>query len=124
MSVGDSLKSVFLYGLPMGNLSVVGLRPKWRSNFSRACLYIVCECGRQPKIATFVLTSYWENVGSRDKAKIASEFSRTCLYSVCECGRQPKIATFVWTSYGEVVGSLVKVKMAIAFFSCMPIQRM
>ena len=74
MSVGDNLKSLLSYGLPMGKFLVVWLRPKWRSSFSRACLCSVRVCGRQPKIATFVLTSYWENVGSRDKAKIAIEF--------------------------------------------------
>ena len=74
MSVEDSLKSLFLYVLPTGNLLAVRLRPKWRSSISRACLYSVCECGRQPKIATFVLTSYGEVVGSRAKAKIAIEF--------------------------------------------------
>ena len=33
MSVGDGLKSLFLYGLPMAKLLAVGLRPKWRSSF-------------------------------------------------------------------------------------------
>ena len=74
MSVGDSLRSLFLYELPMGKLLVVGLRPKWRSSFSRTCLYSVCECGRQPKITISVQTSYGKVVGSRVEAKLAIEF--------------------------------------------------
>ena len=74
MSVGDSLKSLFLYGLPMEKLLVVGLRPKWRSDFFRTCLYSVCECERQSKITISVRTSYGEVVGSRVKAKMAIEF--------------------------------------------------
>ena len=74
MSVEGSLKSLFLYGLPMGKLSVVGLRPKWRSSFSRSYLYSVCECGRHPKVTISVRTSYGEVVGSRVKAKMAIEF--------------------------------------------------
>ena len=74
MSVGDSLKSLVLHGLPMGKLLVVGLRPKWRSSFSRTCLYSVCECGRKHKITISVRTSYGEVVDSRVKAKMAIEF--------------------------------------------------
>ena len=73
MSVEGNLKSLFLYGLPMGKLSVVGLRPKWRSSFSRTYLYNVCEHARQPKITISVRTSYGEVVGSRVKAKMAIE---------------------------------------------------
>ena len=103
MSVTNSLKSPFLYGLPMGKLLVVSRGPKWRSSFSRACLYSVCECGRQPNIVISVWTSYGEVVGTRSTAKIAAEISRTCLYSVCERGKDLKIAIFVWTSYGKLV---------------------
>ena len=73
MSEEGSLKSLFLYGLPMGKLSVVGLRPKWRSNFSRTWLYNVSESGKQPKITIFVRTSYGKVVGSQFKAKMAIE---------------------------------------------------
>ena len=74
VSVGDNLKSLLSYGLRMRKLLIVELRLKWRSRFSRTCLYSVCECGRQPKIASFVWTSYGEVVGSRVKAKMAVEF--------------------------------------------------
>ena len=58
----------------MGKLLVVGLRPKWRSSFSRTCLYSVCECWRRPKITISVRTSYGKVIGSRIKAKMAIEF--------------------------------------------------
>ena len=74
MSVGDSLKSLLSYGLPMGKLLAVRLRPELLSNFSRTCLYSICECGRQPKIVISVRTSYGEVVGSRIKAKMVIEF--------------------------------------------------
>ena len=74
MSVGDSLKSPFLCGLPMGKLLVVGLRPKLQSSFSRTWLYSACECGRQAKITISIRVSYEKVVGSRVKAKIAIEF--------------------------------------------------
>ena len=72
--MGDSHKSPFLYRLPIGKLLVVGLRLKWRSSFSRTCLYSVSECGRQTKITISVRTSYRKVVGSRVKAKMAIEF--------------------------------------------------
>ena len=74
MSVGDRLKSLFLYGLLVGKLLVVEVRPKWRSNFFRTCLYSVCNCGRQPKITISVRTFYVKVVGSQVKAKMAIEF--------------------------------------------------
>ena len=74
MSVGESLKSPFLYGLLMGKLLVVGIFTNMAIEFSRTCLYSICECGRQPNIATFVWPSYGEVVGSVVKAKIAIEF--------------------------------------------------
>ena len=72
--MGDSLKPPFLYELPVGMLLVVGLRGKWRSSFSRTCIYSVCECTRQRKIIIFVRTFYGEVVGTRVKAKMAIEF--------------------------------------------------
>ena len=74
MSVGGSLKSLFLYGIPMGKLLVVGLGPKWRSSFSSTCLKSVCDSGRQPKITISVRTSYRKVVNSRVNAKMAIEF--------------------------------------------------
>ena len=74
MTVGDGLKLLFLYGLCMGKLLVVGLRPKWRSSFNRTCLYIVCECGRHPKVVISVRTFYGKVVGSPVEAKMAIEF--------------------------------------------------
>ena len=44
------------------------------TEFSRTCLYGVCECGRQPKINISVRTSYGKVVGSRVKAEMAIEF--------------------------------------------------
>ena len=105
MSVVDSLKSLHSYGLPIGKLLVVGLRPKWQSSVSRTCLYSLCECGRQPKITISVRTPYGKIVGSRVNAEMAIEFFPTYLYSVCECGRQPEITISVWASYAEVVDS-------------------
>ena len=57
----------------MGKLLVLGLRPKWRSSFSRRCLYSVCQCGRQPKVVISVQTFYGKVVGSRVKAKTVIE---------------------------------------------------
>ena len=74
MSVGDGLKLLFLYGLSMGKLLVVGLRPKWRSSFSRTCIYGVCECGRHTTAMISVRTFYWKVVGTLVKAKMAIEF--------------------------------------------------
>ena len=74
VSVGDSLKPLLLYGLPMEKLLVVWLRPKLRSSFSRICLYSVCECGIKPKTTTSVWTSYGKVVGSRVMTKMAIEF--------------------------------------------------
>ena len=74
MSVADGLKSLFLYGLPMGKLLVVGLGQKWRSSFNRTCLYIVCECERHPEVVISVRTFYGKVVGSRVEAKMAIEF--------------------------------------------------
>ena len=74
MTVGDGLQLLFLYVLCMGKLLVVGLRPKWRLSFNRTCLYIVCECGRHPKVVISVRTSYGEIVGNRVEAKMAIEF--------------------------------------------------
>ena len=73
VSVEDDLKSLFLYGVPMGKLLTVGLRSKWRSSFYRTCLYSVCECGEWPKITISVRTSYEEIFGSRVKVKMAIE---------------------------------------------------
>ena len=74
MSVGESLKSPFLYGLLKGKLLVVGFFTNMAIDFSRTCLYSISEGGRKPKIATFAWTSYGEVVGSVVKAKIAIEF--------------------------------------------------
>ena len=124
MGVGDNLKPLFRYGLSMGKYLVVGLRPKWRSSFSRTCLYSVCQRARQLETAISARTSYWKAVGGRAKAKRAIEFPRTCLNNVCEYRRQPKIAAFVWASYGKVVGCRVNSKMAIWSFPYIPIQHM
>ena len=74
MGVGDSLKSLLSFGLPMGKLLVVGLIAKWRSGLSRTCLYSICECGRQSKITISVRTSYEKVVGSRVKTAMAIKF--------------------------------------------------
>ena len=74
MSVGDSLKLLLLYRSDMGKPLVVEVRPKWRSNSSRTCLYSVCECGGVPKITIPVWASY-EKVGENwVKLKMAIEF--------------------------------------------------
>ena len=57
LSVEDTLKSLFLYGLPMGKMFAVELGQKRRSNVSRACLYSACGYVRQPKITICVWTS-------------------------------------------------------------------
>ena len=72
--MGGDLNSPLLYGRPIGKVLVVGLRLKWRSSFSRTCLYSVSECGRQTKIVISVWTPYREVVGSRIKTTMAIEF--------------------------------------------------
>ena len=122
--MGDNLKSPFQYVLLIGKLLVVESRPKERSSFSHTSLFSVRECGRQPKIAIFVWTSYGEVVRSRVETEMAIELSNTRLYSVCECERQLKVNISVKTSYGEVFVSLAKTKMAVELFPYMPTQHM
>ena len=45
VAVGNVHKSRFLYILSMGELLAIGRRAKWRSSFSRICLFSVRECG-------------------------------------------------------------------------------
>ena len=73
VSVEKSLRSPFLYVLPMEKLLVISLRPKWRPKFSRTCLYSVCERGKDLKIAIFVWTSYEQVVGNQSRTKMAAE---------------------------------------------------
>ena len=115
MSVEDSSKSPFLYGLPIGKLLVVGLRLKRRSSFCRTRLYSVWECGRRPEITIPVRTSYVKVVGSRRQKWRSSFFPYIPLQRMW-VWQTASILNFVWTSYGEVVGSRVKAKMAIEFF--------
>ena len=72
-SVGDRLKSPFLYVLPTGKLLVVGLRVKWRLSFPRACLYSVCKCRGQLENTISVRIPYGKVVGSRVKTKMVIE---------------------------------------------------
>ena len=44
LSVGNTLKSRFLYGLCMRKLLIIGQRPKWRPSLFRTRLYSVREC--------------------------------------------------------------------------------
>ena len=121
--MADSLKSLFLYSLPIGKLFVIGLRPKWRSSFSSTCLYSIYECGGQSKSTISVRIFYGKVLGSRVKAKVAIEFFPYMPLQRMRVWKTASNRNFVWTSYGEAVGSRVKVKMAIEFFSYMPIQR-
>ena len=124
VSVEKTLKSPFLYGLPMGKLLVISRGPKWRSNSSGTCLYSVCAREKNLKIAIFVWTAYEQVVGNQSRTEMAVEFSCTCLYSVCERGQDPKIVISVWASYVKVVGNQSRTKMVTRFFSYMPMHRM
>ena len=70
MNMDKSLKSPFLYGLPMGKLLVIGRGPKWWSNSSGTFLYSVRERGKDLKIAIFVWTSYEQVVGNQSRTKM------------------------------------------------------
>ena len=74
VSVRNVQKSPFLYILSMGKSSTIGQGPKWRSSFSRTCLYSVPERGKRPKITISVHTFYEKIVGNRSKTKMAIEF--------------------------------------------------
>ena len=65
MSVEKTLKSPFVYELPISKLLVVSRGPKWRPRFSRTCLYSACEREEEPKTAIFVWTSYEQVVGNQ-----------------------------------------------------------
>ena len=124
VSVGDSLKSPFLYRLPMEMLLVVRLRLKWRSSFPIHAYtpYMGVGDSLKPLFLYGLPMGKFLVVGLRPQWR--SSLSRTWLYSVCKCGRQPKITISVRTSHGKVVRSRVKAGMAIKFFPYVPIQRM
>ena len=74
MSVRNVQKSPFLYIFSMRKSLTIGRGPKWRSSFSRPCLYNVRECGKRPKIVIFVYAFYGKVAGNRSKTKMAIEF--------------------------------------------------
>ena len=124
MSVGDSLKSQFLYGLPMGMLLVIRLRLKWRSSFPvhAYTAYVSVGDSLKPLFIYGLPMGMFLVAGLRPKWR--SSFSRTCLYSVCQRGRQPETAISARTSYRKAVGGRAKAKRAIEFSPHVPKQRM
>ena len=115
VSVQNTLKSLFLYGLRKRKLWVIIWRPKMAVEFSRTCLYNVCERTKYSKIATFVWTSYEKVLGNQLETQNAGPVSHTCLYNIRERGKHPQIAIFVRISYGGAFGNWTESKWRSGF---------